>query len=197
MTTSNQPAEQLEEEPEEEGGDEPVAVRAARLAAGLCRLANDDLACQMLAVQAALSEGVPVSFVDDPIGYIASGVARAIAQSDAEYYGAEAEDDDTAAGDGESAATLAATPTGTATAGTATAGTADDDADGWEWETEEEEEAPPELAYIVALLRLHRTIRGGTLSEAELAAGIATAMAPEEGEEEGGEAEDDGEWEDE
>jgi hypothetical protein len=105
--------------------------RAGRIVSGLLVLADDDEARRLLGVDGTLEDEVDVTFLDDPVAWIASEVATAI----------QLQDDDS--------------------------------------------QSVP-LSSVVALLRLHRTLRGGQVDEQELLDAVRVALAEADDEDDEG-----------
>ena len=61
----------------EEDGESP-AQQAERIVAGLVRLAGSDEAGRLLGIEGTLEEEVDVTFLNDPLAWIANEVASAI-----------------------------------------------------------------------------------------------------------------------
>ncbi|MGH2351060.1 MAG: hypothetical protein ACRDI2_20295 [Chloroflexota bacterium] len=57
--------------------DSPEA-QASRIVAGLVRLADDDEACRLLGVDGTLEDEIDVTFLSDPLSWIANEVASGI-----------------------------------------------------------------------------------------------------------------------
>jgi hypothetical protein len=64
-----------------------LEVQATRIVAGLVRLAEVDEACQLLGVEGTLEDELDVTFLNDPLGWVASEIASAIRGSEAEEEG--------------------------------------------------------------------------------------------------------------
>jgi hypothetical protein len=63
---------------------ESPAAQAARIVSGLLRLARDDEACRLLGVEGTLEDEVDVTFLADPLAWIANEIANAIAAEEDE-----------------------------------------------------------------------------------------------------------------
>jgi hypothetical protein len=61
-----------------ESQDDSLEGQARRLVAGLVRLAQDDEACRLLGVDGTLEDEVDVTFLNDPLSWIANEIAEAI-----------------------------------------------------------------------------------------------------------------------
>ena len=57
---------------------EPAEARVARVVSGLIRLASSDDACRLLGVDGTLEDEVEVSFLDQPLTWLANEIASGI-----------------------------------------------------------------------------------------------------------------------
>ena len=106
-------------------GTESQEDEAKQIVAGLVRLAQNDEAARLLGVDGTLEDEVDVTFLNDPLAWIANEIAGAIRAEDEE---------------GEVVA----------------------------------------LSTLVALLRLYRILRGGTLTEQELLDAVLEYLGDED-----------------
>jgi hypothetical protein len=63
--------------------DAPEA-QAGRIVSGLVRLANNEEAARLLGVEGTLEEELDVTFLNDPLGWVANEIANGIKDSDDE-----------------------------------------------------------------------------------------------------------------
>lgn len=73
----------------DEWGDEGADEQALRVVQGIVRLARSDEACRILGVDGTLEEDVDVSFLADPLSWIATEIATGLQAAE------EDEDEDT------------------------------------------------------------------------------------------------------
>jgi len=66
--------------------DAPEA-QAGRIVSGLLRLANNEEAVRLLGVEGTLEEELDVTFLNDPLGWVANEIANGIKESDDEEEG--------------------------------------------------------------------------------------------------------------
>jgi hypothetical protein len=66
--------------------DAPEA-QAGRIVSGLLRLANNDEAARLLGVDGTLEEELDVTFLNDPLGWVANEIANGIKDADDEEEG--------------------------------------------------------------------------------------------------------------
>lgn len=121
-------------------GGTDAEARVGPLVAHLVRLAENEEACRILGVDGTLEDELDVTFLSDPLAWIATEIANAV-----------------------DAAVLAE------------AGELDD-----EDELDAEESGQVSLSTVVALCRLYRILRGGTLDEAELRAAVIQYLEGED-----------------
>jgi len=104
--------------------DAPEA-QAARIVSGLVRLVNNDEAVRLLGVDGTLEDELDVTFLNDPLGWVANEIATGIRD-------------------------------------------ADDDDEG------------VSLSTVVAMLRLYRILRGGSVDERELREAVVEFLEEED-----------------
>jgi hypothetical protein len=66
--------------------DAPEA-QAGRIVSGLLRLANNEEAARLLGVEGTLEEELDVTFLNDPLGWVANEIANGIKDADDEEEG--------------------------------------------------------------------------------------------------------------
>jgi hypothetical protein len=70
-----------------EQDEESLSAQASTIVQGLLRLASSDEACRLLGVDGTLEDEVDVTFLNDPLSWIASEIANGIRLEDDESEG--------------------------------------------------------------------------------------------------------------
>jgi hypothetical protein len=70
-----------------DGESDAPAAQAARIVAGLVRLANDEEARRLLGVEGTLEDELDLTFLNDPLAWIANEIANGIRLQDEEGEG--------------------------------------------------------------------------------------------------------------